>query len=245
MTMKTKYIIIAIFAVVLTPIMLNVFLGASNPLSNIEVVGSEVDWLAFYASYIGGLLTALIGFITLYKEAKRNRLLLEIRSKEDALKELKLALTERIGMFEYSKVIEIALFPYDTTMYTTLQRELSEYYYQLTSKANAWGTIYASSTQEEVVKFKDIYMDCYEMFIEKINSVTQGIYYLANPKTEKGNKLTEEDLHKYRKDMIDKYITPASECSSRACRMQKMLFSAAQAWISAEEREIAQLKAKL
>lgn len=243
--MKTKYIVIAIFAVILTPIMLNIFLGASNPLSNIEVVGNEVDWLAFYASYIGGILTALIGFITLYREAKRNRLLLEIRSKEDALKELKLTLSERIGMFEYSKVIEIALFPYDTTMYTALQRELSEYHFQLTSKANAWGAIYASATQEEVVKFKEIYVECYEMFVEKINSVAKGIYCLANPKDEKGNKLMEEDLHEYRKEIIEKYIIPASECNSSARRMQKMLFNAAQAWISAEEREIVQLKAKL
>ena len=234
MTMKTKYIIIAIFAVVLTPIMLNVFLGASNPLSNIEVVGSEVDWLAFYASYIGGLLTALIGFITLYKEAKRNRLLLEIRSKEDALKELRLALSERIGMFDFSKVIEIALFPYDTTMYTTLQRELSEYHYQLTSKANGWGCIYASSSQVEVVKFGSIYTDCYKTFSDSINSVTEAICALGKVDS-KNEKMT----------IISNEILPITRKNTEVnCKLVD-LFSAAHAWISAEEREIAQLKAKL
>lgn len=231
--MKIKYIVIIAVTIVIVPILLNIFLGASNPLSNIEVVGSEVDWLAFYASYIGGLLTALIGFITLYKEAKRNRLLLEIRSKEDALKELKLALTERVGMFNYNKVTEIALFSYDKTMYSTIQRELNQYYYLLTSKANAWGCIYESSTQLEVVHFKEVYNNCWNLFKERINCITECIFDLAR-----------EDCQVERIKIIERIDSVLKNSDYVNSQIQKF-YNAAQAWISAEEREIVQLKAKL
>ena len=106
--MKTNYIVLTVLGILFIPVLLNIVLGAPNPLSNISVIGDSTHWLAFYGSYIGGILTAIIGFVTLHRESVRGKLQLTINSKEDALKELKLSLSERIGLFDFSRVIEIS-----------------------------------------------------------------------------------------------------------------------------------------
>ena len=81
-----------LFVIVLTmlfvPIILNIVLGSCNPLDCIDVVGDPRDWLGFYGSYMGGCLTALIGFITLARDEKSNKLQIQISHKEHYVKEL-------------------------------------------------------------------------------------------------------------------------------------------------------------
>lgn len=229
--MKSYHIILFVLGILFIPMLLNIVLGAPNPLSNISVIGDSTHWLAFYGSYIGGILTAIIGFVTLYRESVRGKLQLTINSKEDALKELKLSLSERIGLFDFSRVIEISLHPKDKTMYSTMQRELSEYHNLLSSKANAWAVVYASSNQLEVVRFKDAYIDCYDIFNECINSVAMAIYHLSKTKTD-------EEI-----DLIAKTeINPISRRSDEVNKKLQHLFNAAQEWIKADEKEIEKLK---
>lgn len=232
--MKTKHIFYTIAIIFTIPILLNIVLGTPNPLSNINVIGDSALWLSFYGSYIGGVLTAIIGFVALYKESVRNKLLLTINSKEDALKELKLSLSDRIGLFDFSKVMEISLYPKDKTMYNTIQRELSEYHNLLSSKANAWAVVYASSNQLEVVKFKDAYIDCYDIFNECINSITGAIYHLSKSKTDEEINL-----------IIETEISPINRRNNEANEKLRLLFNTAQEWIKAEEKGIEKLKGLL
>lgn len=232
--MKIKYIFGAIAITFFIPILLNVILGSNNPFQCITIVGDSTHWLGFYGSYIGGVLTAVIGFITLSTESKRNKIQLEIRSREDALKELKLALAESVALFDFCKVTEISLFAKDSTMYNTIQKELSEYHSLLVTQANAWGAIYAASKQLEVVRFKNAYIDCYEAFDDCINSMTKAIYYLSEAKSEKG-----------RADIILKQITPITEKNSFIRSKIQTLYEMAQKWIEAEEKEIKNLKGAL
>ena len=232
--MKGYHIILLVLGILFTPILLNIILGAPNPLSNIEVVGDSTHWLAFYGSYIGGVFTAIIGFITLHRESARNKLLLIINNKEAALKELKLSLSERIGMFDFNKVIEISLYSRERTMYNTIQKELSEYHNLLSSKANAWAIVYASSNQLEVVKFKDAYIDCYDIFNECINSITGAIYHLSKSKTNE-----EMDF------ILKTEINPISKKDNEVKEKLQYLFNTALEWIKVEEKEIERLKGLL
>lgn len=229
-----KHILILIIASVFIPILLNIILGVPNPISNIAVIGDSTHWLGFYGSYIGGVLTAVIGFITLHMESKRNKIQLEIRSREDALKELKLTLSDRIGLFNFCKVTEGSLLLKDEKMYSIIQRELSEYHSLLTAKANAWGTIYATSKQLEVVRFKNAYIDCYEAFNECINSMTKAIYYLSEAKSEKEKN-----------DIISKKVIPITEENTFIRNKLQILFETALKWIEVEEKEIKKLKGSL
>ena len=203
-------------------------------MSNIEVVGDSTHWLAFYGSYIGGVFTAIIGFITLHKESAKNKLLLIINNKEDALKGLKLSLSKRIEMFDFSKVIEISLYSRDRTMYNTIQKELSEYHKLLSAKANAWAVVYASSNQPEVVKFKSTYIDCYNIFNECINSISKAIYNLTKCETDEKIDL-----------IVETEINPINHRNIEVKEKLQNLFSAAQAWIKVEEDEIEKLRGQL
>lgn len=232
--MKTNYIVLTVLGILFIPVLLNIVLGAPNPLSNISVIGDSTHWLAFYGSYIGGILTAIIGFVTLHRESVRGKLQLTINSKEDALKELKLSLSERIGLFDFSRVIEISLHPKDKTMYSTMQRELSEYHNLLSSKANAWAVVYASSNQLEIVKFNNSYIDCCNVFNECINSVTMAICHLSKSKTDE-----EIDL------ILETEIVPISRRTIEVKEKLQNLFHTAQEWIKVEEMEIEKLKGLL
>ena len=69
--MKNRWwiIIIIIFALI-TPVILNITIGSKNPLDSIKVVGTEVDWLGFYGSYIGALIGALITLYAMFRESE-------------------------------------------------------------------------------------------------------------------------------------------------------------------------------
>lgn len=250
--MKQKYIFLGVVAIVIIPFLLNLILGMSNPIQSINIIGDEHSWLGFYGSYIGGTLTAVVAFVALYQETKRNRLLLEIRSKEDALKELKLALSERIGLFNFSKVTEISLFPYDEKMYTIIQRELNEYLYQLTSKANGWAVVYAIDQSSIIMQFRDAYVDCWEIFDENIKTITNGICLLQDIAIKEAQSskydLSKEGYKDYdvrKKEIVDEYIDSVIKQNKVVNSKIKNLYNMAQSWINAEEKDIAELKAQL
>lgn len=68
--MKKMIYSIVIFAI-LAPVIVNFMLGSKTPF-NIEVVGLPSEWISFYGSYLGGIVTALVGFYTIYRSNKQN-----------------------------------------------------------------------------------------------------------------------------------------------------------------------------
>lgn len=56
--MKNKKLIIIVIAVLIMPIIINVFMSIPTPWAKGEVG----DWISFYGSYIGALLGALVAF---------------------------------------------------------------------------------------------------------------------------------------------------------------------------------------
>lgn len=115
-----------------------------------------------------------------------------------------------------------------------MQRELSEYHKLLSARANAWAVVYASSNQPEVVKFKDAYIDCYNIFNVCINSVTMAICHLSESKTDE-----EIDL------ILETEIVPISRRTIEVQDKLQNLFHTAQEWIKVEEMEIEKLKQQL
>ena len=54
-----KWLFIVVIVLAITPIALNIMLGAINPF-DIGIVGDKVDWLSFYGSYLGGVIAAAL-----------------------------------------------------------------------------------------------------------------------------------------------------------------------------------------
>lgn len=69
---KRKFLfplILWLVIILLIPLILNLALGRMAP-SSIHIVGNDVDWLLFWGSYLGGIITATIGFFTLFISQK-------------------------------------------------------------------------------------------------------------------------------------------------------------------------------
>ena len=66
-----KLIGLSVLFFLFVPFLLNFVLGLHSP-NNIKVIGTATDWLLFHGSYIGGVLTAVVGFIVMGIESRRN-----------------------------------------------------------------------------------------------------------------------------------------------------------------------------
>lgn len=212
------------------PILLNVILGFHSP-NNIKVIGDSATWLLFYGSYIGGVLTAIIGFCTMNQTSKLNKNEILIAQKRESIKELEHSLAKCVSLFDYSRVGTIALYLHDPTKYNDVLKEMDEYYAKVTTTANAWGIIYSGSEQKEVQEFQDAYKRCVEFLSRKINQVTDLI-----------KKLQAELTEIEREDVIQQ-ITKIIQQQPEYLALQQTLFNKAKQWIIAEKQELIQLQA--
>lgn len=69
--MKKKAILVLFLSLLIVPIICNLIVGTTN-VTNIEVVGTNVDWLGFYGSYIGSVIAALTSFYVLMKQLEQS-----------------------------------------------------------------------------------------------------------------------------------------------------------------------------
>ena len=82
-----KWLFTVIIVLTIIPIVLNIILGATNPF-DIGIVGNNVDWLLFYGSYLGGVIAAIIAFVTMWQTSKHNTLSIMIQRQETYIENL-------------------------------------------------------------------------------------------------------------------------------------------------------------
>lgn len=94
--MKKGTLIFIILGILIIPIIINYVLQIPIPF-NFPIIGSNVDWLSFWGTYIGGILGAFASFIILYLTLRHNRNEAEIERKSNQLLQLKKDLAERLS----------------------------------------------------------------------------------------------------------------------------------------------------
>ena len=94
--MKKGTLIFIILGILIIPIIINYVLLIPIPF-NFPIIGSNVDWLSFWGTYIGGILGAFASFIILYLTLRHNRNEAEIERKSNQLLQLKKDLAERLS----------------------------------------------------------------------------------------------------------------------------------------------------
>jgi hypothetical protein len=219
------YIFIFIVAVIIIPLLLNFIIGLHTP-NNITIVGKPSDWLLFYGSYFGGALTAIIAFVALFLESKRNKKSIEIAYKQKTVKELELTLADSVSLFDYSRIGTVSLFLEDRSQYNSVLKEMDEYLNKVTTTANAWGVIYSDSTQPEVREFQSAYDACWHKLVEQINRMTElitALRELPDNDDEQRERIMREitTINEFQAEYKQNYLSP--------------LFSRAKNWIAAEK----------
>lgn len=226
--MKAKYIFIFGLAFI-APIVINFITGLNSP-NNIAVSGTSDTWVLFFGSYIGGVLTAIIGFVAIEREKHENDKKLSITLKQKEIAVLEQTLANCVSLFDYSRVGTIALYLKDKSKYDHVLGQLDEYLEKVTTTANAWGVIYANSSKQEIRNFQDIYVDCINEMTTAINDVSANIIKL---------KLAENN----EREQIITEITKIINNGQREYHtLLERLFGAAKQWIDSERDELERLK---
>ena len=78
-----RLILLVAVSVMSVPIILNFILGLPTP-CGITIIGQSTDWLSFWGAYLGGIITAAIGFVSIYYSQKKY----EKRQEAEQLKEI-------------------------------------------------------------------------------------------------------------------------------------------------------------
>ena len=80
--MKLKHYFFILLAIIAAPIMVNIILYTSNPISNwVPTVGNPNDWIGFWGNVVGNILGGIIVLIVLHYTLKENATLRETQVK--------------------------------------------------------------------------------------------------------------------------------------------------------------------
>ena len=227
-----------LFAMVfLIPIVLNFILSQNTP-NNMEVIGGPELWLSFYGSYIGGVFTAIIGFVTIHRSERTNRLQIEISQKIAYIKDLELRLADCISIFDYSRIGVISLYFGDISKYNEVLKEMDAYLNRVTKVTNSWGAIYADSEKKEINEFQNQLANCFDKLTKNFNDVSKLIIELKRC-DEQGVEQKDRSsiIYKinsfieYHQTFKSSYLIP--------------LWNKARAWIDSEKKDLQTLKSKL
>ena len=205
--MKNRWwIIIIIILALITPVILNIIIGSTNPLDSIKVVGTEVDWLVFYGSYIGGVLSAVVAFMTMWQTSKHNTLNVMIPQQEAHIKELNSALSERISKLDFVYIGSISLHT---------PKEESEEFYQKIPKVldelnelskdtsrlfNSYGLLHSQTQNADEKDLNEFYETCVKQYKKRVDEMTIMLATVQN-----GRKTAQhsEIYQSFRSDLAD------------------------------------------
>lgn len=210
------------------PVLLNFLIGIPRFCS---IIGSEGEWLLFWGSYLGGILTALVGTITLINNDRKQKVRLEIEYKRDALRRLEQILSDAVGMFDYSRLAKVVLYLDNSQGRKDFLQDMDEYYQTCVAKANSWGVIYE---REETQTFQ---RDFYDRYIAAVEYITTNISALEKFVVEYNETKEQSKM----RDILQ--ITSKSEEFKRDCLQP--LYHAAKQWLKEERTEIERLTEQL
>lgn len=236
-----KCIILILIILPLCPIVLNCILGQYTP-CNIEVVGKEDDWLDFWGGYIGAIIGASVGFVTMWKTIKHNTLTVLINQQENYIKELELSLSKCIEPISFEKIASVALWTSrnaklpieerDKILMSHLDSEilkLNDYCFFVREKSNAWASVYDNSKDNHALLFKHYYRMCIKVLINDINAMTDMLCQYRD------RQITYEELKEKINNACTGHIVHSDVYLAK-------VFNAAYEWKKSERDKLERLK---
>ncbi len=216
----------------IVPFVVNFFIGMDSP-KGVDVVGGPEDWLAFHASYIGGVLTAVIGFLTVWREARENGYQGRLQMQQTYIKTLELDLSRLIDSMQFYQLgaITLYLFDRDNIKYYAVKEinRLNERMEMVVQQSNAFGLAYGGKMEEWIRSFAELYARTVLLYQSRVNEMTQILAHLTKGELE---------------DYYEK-ITNFNKQIQKDNEIRKDLYAAARKWLGKEREKEAVLQRKL
>ena len=206
----------------------------------IQIVGKEDDWLGFYGSYIGGVLAAIVAFMTMWQSSKHNTLNVMIQQQEAYIKEMNNTLAERISKLDFWYIGSISLH--------APEKEKEEFYMRVLSEIdklndlskdisrlyNAYGMLHSQTQNIAEKDFNEFYEICVKQYKRRIDEMTRMLTTVKNGRdTEEHNKIYQS----FRSDLADFNLKLADDKE----HYTDVLFKKANSIIQAEEKKLEKL----
>lgn len=218
------------------PVALNMVIGLPS-LPNIHIIANDATWLTFWGAYSGGIITAAIGFYTIYRSNKRENLLSQIQAKENSIKRLSIEMSERVAFYDFSQIISFSLRQNGKIRSDDIVNELNRINQKLekaTSEANIWGVLHSDLFGNSV---SEKYIECYHLYLSDIQEMTQILEgALLNASKSNGNSFDfQAIINTERLKKLSKVIKTHEEET-------KNFYDAVVGFIKAEHDELIEMK---
>lgn len=242
--MKRKIFLgILIGAIILIPLGINFIIQCP---AWFPIIGTSVDWLAFWGCYLGGVAAAFVGFATLYNSARRQKIELLIQYKQMELRDLSAKLSKSVSTFDYSRLCAIVLYINEPSKYNEIIADLEQYDHSLIEESNSLGLLYANKheTTSPITRFMQCYGECVEIFNINIMQLNIQIAALRDTIRQHNIKVTDLETNSLTKE-IYKELTNISQQQNMVNSKLKTLFLLAQTCVEQEEKKLSQLSNQL
>lgn len=218
------------------PFLLNIVLGWHSP-NNIKVIGTATDWLLFHGSYIGGVLTAVVGFIVMGIESRRNGYALRLKNQQAYIKSLEAELSNLIGAMQFYEIGDISLYVSDKKNFkfhsVVAIGRLNDKLGIVMNQANTFMLGYRGRSEEYINKFVVLYENCVKAYQESVNEMTRLLFGVR------------EFMSDAEWDNFCQKITGINEKAAKGQEYLKSVYEAADNWLVAERNKEADLQNKL
>ena len=165
---------VIIVSVILLPALINFLASFTLPIEKDVVAGEEGDWVAFFGSYLGALIGAVVTLFVVYREMKCNALNIMIHNQKIHIDELNRIFVKNISSVNFVYLgSEISLIPLDELRMVSdyVLIKLNEKHMNATQIYNTWVILF----QERMSEYEKLYKDCLEQYMSDINEVTNNV----------------------------------------------------------------------
>ena len=170
---------VIIVSVILLPVLINFLASFTLPIEKDVVAGEEGDWVAFFGSYVGALIGAVVTLFVVYREMKCNALNIMIHNQKTHIDELSRIFVKNISSVNFVYLgSEISLIPLDELRMVSdyVLIKLNERHMNATQIYNTWVILF----QERMSEYEKLYKDCLEQYMSDINEVTKNVRELKS-----------------------------------------------------------------
>ncbi len=201
---KLYFIIPAI--VIIVPIVMNYILTREK-VCDYDVAGSGVDWISFYGSFLGSVLSASIAYYVLLKTIEAQKSIDLKNQKIREYEQLKDDLSERISQIEITDIFRALLHPNQFDIKDELDR-LSTLLYSYKAKINSSVLKYGLDEGDE--KCNDFFNEYNSMLCDMCVAISKMMEILAKHQYSKDDEALAKDLLVMNKEMVELNKRPES-----------------------------------